>query len=77
VRNCSLATVESDRWAGRGIPFMKIGRLVRYRKADIRSWLESHRIVQSTTQAQLTQSKDTISKRGGGSESAKFVTTRH
>jgi hypothetical protein len=53
IRNCSLATIERDRWAGTGIPFVKIGRLVRYRKSDIRRWLEGHPSVQSTTQAQL------------------------
>ena len=51
--NCSLATIERDRWAGTGIPFIKIGRLVRYRKTDIQAWLASHTAVQSTTQAQL------------------------
>jgi len=52
IRNCSLSTIERDRWAGTGIPFLKIGRLVRYRKSDIRFWLDSHHSVQSTTQAQ-------------------------
>jgi len=52
IRDCSLATIERDRWAGTGIPFVKMGRLVRYRKSDIRRWLESHLSVQSTTQAQ-------------------------
>lgn len=52
IRDCSLATIERDRWAGTGIPFVKIGRAVRYRKADICAWLEMHKSVQSTTQAQ-------------------------
>lgn len=52
VRQCSLATIERDRWAGTGIPFIKMGRLVRYRKVDISTWLASHQTVQSTTQAQ-------------------------
>lgn len=25
LRDCSLATIERDRWAGTGIPFIKIG----------------------------------------------------
>ncbi len=53
IRNCSLATIERDRWAGMGIKFVKMGRLVRYRKTDIRSWLEKHLSIQSTTQAQF------------------------
>lgn len=53
IRNCSLATVERDRWAGSGIPFIKSGRMVRYRKKDIRDWLEKHKLFQSTTQVQI------------------------
>ena len=53
VRDCSLATVERDRWAGTGIPFIKLGRSVRYRKGDICDWINGHHIVQSTTQAQM------------------------
>jgi len=48
IRDCSLATLERDRWIGTGIPFIKMGRLVRYRKADIRAWLEGHQSIQST-----------------------------
>ena len=59
IRNCSRATVERDRWAGTGIPFVKMGRLVRYRKAEIAAWLEQQPAYQSTTQAQyqVKQSK--------------------
>lgn len=49
LRDCSLATLERDRWAGGGICYVKIGRLVRYRKSDIRAWLEKHQTVDSTS----------------------------
>ena len=49
IRGCSLATMERDRWAGIGVPFVKMGRLVRYRKSEIRTWLENHHSVQSTS----------------------------
>lgn len=49
IRDCSLATLERDRWVGIGIPFIKMGRLVRYRKSDIRAWLERHHSIQSTS----------------------------
>lgn len=52
IRDCSLATIERDRWAGTGIQFIKIGRLVRYRKTDIRTWLENHKSFNSTAQMQ-------------------------
>lgn len=48
IRDCSLATLERDRWAGSGVPFVKMGRLVRYRKSDIKAWLEQHQPVLST-----------------------------
>ena len=55
IRDCSLATMERDRWIGTGVPFIKVGRLVRYRKTDIRAWLEKHQAFQSTTQAQISK----------------------
>jgi hypothetical protein len=57
MRRCSIATVERDRWVGTGVPFIKIGRSVRYRKRDIRAWLNAQPVVQSTTQFQLSQTK--------------------
>lgn len=50
IRDCSLATLERDRWVGIGVPFVKMGRLVRYRKSDIRAWLDRHHSVKSTSQ---------------------------
>jgi predicted DNA-binding transcriptional regulator AlpA len=50
ILDCSLATIERDRWIGKGVPFAKFGRLVRYRKSDIREWLDKHRSMQSTSE---------------------------
>lgn len=52
VRGCSVATVERDRWAGLGIPFIKCGRSVRYTKKAILDWLEKHTPTRSTTEYQ-------------------------
>lgn len=49
IRACSLKTLERDRWIGIGVPFIKMGRLVRYRKSDVRAWLEKHHAIQSTS----------------------------
>lgn len=49
---CSEAKLERDRWAGTGVPFVKVGRMVRYRKADILAWLSQHKPVRSTADAQ-------------------------
>lgn len=51
IRDCSVATLERDRWIGIGVPFIKMGHSVRYRKSEIRAWLENHVPVQSTSQA--------------------------
>lgn len=58
ILDCSLATIERDRWIGKGIPFTKFGRMVRYRKADIREWLDKHHAFQSTTAMQFTATTD-------------------
>lgn len=50
VRDCSEATLERDRWAGGGIPFVKIGRMVKYRKSDMLAWLEDKMSQTSTSQ---------------------------
>ena len=49
VRGCSHQTMERDRWAGTGIPFIKIGRAVRYRKTDVLAWLNQYQSQQSTS----------------------------
>ncbi len=50
VRDCSPATMERDRWQGGGIPFIKIGRAVKYRKTDVLAWLEKHQAQNSTSE---------------------------
>jgi hypothetical protein len=50
VRSCSTATLERDRWAGGGIPFVKINRAVRYRKSDVLAWINQHAILASTSE---------------------------
>lgn len=37
--NCSEALLERRRWDGTGIPYLKIGRAVRYRKSDVLAFL--------------------------------------
>jgi hypothetical protein len=55
VRDCSTATLERDRWTGSGIPFVKIGRSVKYRKADVLAWLAQHQPQNSTSGIAGTQ----------------------
>ncbi|EKE09755.1 MAG: hypothetical protein ACD_16C00113G0002 [uncultured bacterium] len=49
--NVQPATLEQWRWNGRGPRFAKIGRSVRYRQADLDTFLEA-RVFASTTEAQ-------------------------
>jgi predicted DNA-binding transcriptional regulator AlpA len=45
----SVSTLEKDRLEGGGPPYVKMGRLVRYRPADVRAWL-SERVRRSTSE---------------------------
>jgi hypothetical protein len=45
-----VPTLRKDRWAGTGVPFIKIGRSVRYSVKDLRDYIAANR-VHSTTQA--------------------------
>lgn len=36
----SVKKLERDRWAGEGIPYVKVGRAVRYRAADVVAFLD-------------------------------------
>jgi hypothetical protein len=50
VIGCSTALLERNRWAGGGIPFIKIKRAVRYRKSDVIAWLAQYQPQQSTSE---------------------------
>ncbi|HEX2988907.1 MAG TPA: helix-turn-helix domain-containing protein [Chloroflexota bacterium] len=46
--NVTTRAVESWRQLGDGPPFVKVGRLCRYRRADVDAWIES-RVRRSTS----------------------------
>ena len=57
----SESTAEQDRLYGRGAPFIRMGRSIRYRLDDVIAWLESLPRYRSTTEADCdTQSDDTV-----------------
>lgn len=60
VLGCSTQLLERNRWAGQGVPYIKIGRTVRYRKQDILSFLQQQKIYHSTSDT--GQSIDCIMK---------------
>ncbi|MGQ3890946.1 DNA-binding protein [Legionella sp. CNM-4043-24] len=49
VLDCSVQLLERKRWAGQGVPYLKIGRTVRYRKLDIINYLQ-HQCVHNPLQ---------------------------
>jgi hypothetical protein len=49
--DCSTANVERARWQGWGVPFLKIGHRIFYRKSDYLAWEERHKPVRSTAEA--------------------------
>ena len=49
-RGCAVSTAQKERMRGDGPPFVKQGRLVRYRPEDVRDWIAA-RVVTSTSQA--------------------------
>jgi len=42
ILKCSLAKMRSDRFYRRGLPYVKLGRNVRYRLEDIQTYVDSH-----------------------------------
>jgi predicted DNA-binding transcriptional regulator AlpA len=50
ITGLSAAYFERGRWAGYGPKFIKLGRLVRYRKADVLDWINHRPPVASTSE---------------------------
>ena len=40
----SVQTLRNDRYLGKGVPYFKVGRAVRYRRGDVLKWLVAQRI---------------------------------
>jgi predicted DNA-binding transcriptional regulator AlpA len=48
------STLQKDRVAGKGIPFVRMGRLVRYRQSDVSAYVASLATYRSTSEADET-----------------------
>jgi hypothetical protein len=53
------STLQKDRVAGRGIRFIRMGRLVRYRLSDVNSYLASLPSFKSTSEADEAKPAET------------------
>ncbi len=51
VTGRAVSTLQKDRCAGGGIPFVRLGRLVRYRESDVAVYLASLPAHSSTSEA--------------------------
>lgn len=40
--NTTEGTLSTERYLGRGLPYVKIGRRVRYRASDVRAYIDAH-----------------------------------
>jgi len=47
----ATSTLQKDRCSGGGIPFVRLGRLVRYRESDVTAYLAALRAYGSTSEA--------------------------
>ena len=54
----AASTAEQDRLYGRGAPFVRMGRSIRYRLDDVVAWLESLPRYSSTTEADSDRGVD-------------------
>jgi len=48
--NCEVKTLQAWRCRGVGVPFVRVGRLIRYKPEDVADYIESRR-VRSTSQS--------------------------
>jgi hypothetical protein len=50
----TVNTLQQERYEGRGIPFVKIGSSVRYRKTDVLDYINTH-VFRSTREAKMAE----------------------
>ena len=44
ITGMSVATLRNHRWLGKGIPYIKIGRTVRYQESEILAYLDKLKV---------------------------------
>lgn len=49
---CTASALTRFRTERRGPPYIRVGRLVRYRRIDLVRWLESHRVLPEPAHSQ-------------------------
>jgi excisionase family DNA binding protein len=49
ILGLSVKTLRRWRWAGREVPFIKLGGSVRYDLADLQAYIDGHRVMSTST----------------------------
>ena len=49
--NCEVKTLQAWRCRGVGVPFVRVGRLIRYKPDDVQSYIESRRVASTSEPA--------------------------
>jgi predicted DNA-binding transcriptional regulator AlpA len=44
ITSLAVATLRNDRWLGRGIPYVKLGRSVRYSLEAVLDYMQAHTV---------------------------------
>jgi hypothetical protein len=58
--NRAVSTLQKDRCVGGGVPFVKVGRQVRYRESDVERYIKSLRSYHSTSEIDVEQGLDRL-----------------
>tara|TARA_R110002126_G_scaffold273866_1_gene418511 strand:+ start:33337 stop:33612 length:276 start_codon:yes stop_codon:yes gene_type:complete len=49
ILHCSTQLLERNRWAGEGVPYLKMGRKVLYRKSEVLAFIQQLKTYHSTS----------------------------
>jgi hypothetical protein len=49
ILHCSTQLLERNRWAGEGVPYLKMGRKVLYRKSEVLGFIQQLKTYHSTS----------------------------
>jgi hypothetical protein len=60
ILSCSTQLLERNRWAGAGVPYLKIGRKVLYRKTDVLHFIQQQKVYRSTSEESLSISQSAL-----------------
>jgi predicted DNA-binding transcriptional regulator AlpA len=58
----SVRTLERHRVTGTGPHFIKLGRLVRYRKSDLARWIEERVLLSTSEESESGQHNETVAR---------------